>query len=55
MFPVRVELRQKCVMSPWLLNIYMEGFVREENERILGKGIRLVNADGREWYVNLPL
>ena len=27
-----------CVMSPWLLNVYMDGVVREVNVRVLGKG-----------------
>ncbi len=30
-FPVRVGLRQGCVMSPWLFNIYMDG--KYENVR----------------------
>ena len=27
-FPVRVGLRQGCVMSPWLFNLYIDGVVR---------------------------
>ena len=27
--PVNVGLRQGCVMSPWLFNLYMDGVVRE--------------------------
>ena len=30
-FPVNVGLRQRCVMSPWLVNGFMDGVVREEN------------------------
>ena len=30
-FPVRVELRQGCVMLPWLFNLYIDGVVREVN------------------------
>ena len=30
-FPVRVGLRQGCVMSPRLLNLYIDGVVREVN------------------------
>ena len=30
-FPVRVGLRQGCVMSPWLFNLYIDGVVREVN------------------------
>ena len=26
-FPVRVGLRQGCVMSPWLFNLYIDGVV----------------------------
>ena len=26
-FPVNVVLRQGCVMSPWLFNVYMDGVV----------------------------
>ena len=29
--PVRVGLRQGCVMSSWLFNLYMDGVVREVN------------------------
>ena len=27
-FPVNEGLRQGCVMSPWLFNVYMDGVVR---------------------------
>ena len=35
-FPVNVRLRQGCVMSPWLFNVYMDCVVREVNVRVLG-------------------
>ena len=38
-FPVNVGLRQCCVMSSWLFNVYMDGVVREVNVRVLGKGV----------------
>ena len=38
-FPVNVGLRQDCVMSPWLFNVYMDGLVRDVNVRVLGKGL----------------
>ncbi len=47
-FPVRVGLRQGCVMSPWLFNVDLDGVVREVHARLLGRGLSLVNADGRE-------
>ena len=40
-FLVNVRLRQGCVMSPWLFNVYMDGAVREANVRALGKGLEL--------------
>ena len=33
-------------MSPWLFNVYMDGVVREVNVRVLGKGLRLMSANG---------
>ena len=45
-FPVNVELRQYCVMSPWLLSIYMDGVIRGVNARVLGKGLELLSVNG---------
>ena len=45
-FPVNVGLRQGCVMSPWLFNVYTDGVVREVNVRVLGKGLELLSANG---------
>ena len=41
-FPVNVRLRQGCVMSPCLFDVYMDGVVREVNLRVLGKGLELL-------------
>jgi len=30
----------------------MDGVVREVNARVLGRGLSLINADGREWNLN---
>ena len=30
-FPVKVGLKQCCVMLPWLCNLYTDGVVREVN------------------------
>ena len=50
-FPVRVGLRQGCVMSPWLFNLYIDG-VREVNARVLGRGLKLVDGNDSEWEIN---
>jgi hypothetical protein len=34
-FKVDVGLRQGCVMSPWLYNIFIDGVVGEVNARVL--------------------
>ena len=47
-FPVNVGLRQGRVMSPWLFNVYLDGFVREVTVWVLGKLLELRRAnDGR--------
>ena len=51
-FPMRVGLRQGCVMSPWLLNLYIDGVVREVNARVLGRGLKLVDGNDNEWELN---
>ena len=51
-FPVNVGLRQGCVMSPWLFNVYMDGVVREVNVRVLWKGLELLSANGFRFEIN---
>ena len=46
-FQVNVGLRQGCVMSPWLFNMYMDGVVREVNARVLGNGCELWKGNER--------
>ena len=51
-FPVRVGLRQGCVMSPWLFNLYTDGVVREVHARVLGRALKLVDGNDNEWELN---
>ena len=39
-------------MSPWLFNVYMDGVVREVNDRVLGKGLELLSANGGRFDMN---
>ena len=41
-FEVKMGLRQRCVMSPWLFNMYMDGAVREVYNRVNVMGLRSV-------------
>ena len=50
-FPVNVGLRRGCVMSPWLF-VDMDGVVREVNVRVLGKGLKLLSANGGKFEIN---
>ncbi len=38
-FEIKVGLRQGCVMSPWLFNIYMDGVMKEMKGKV-GEGER---------------
>ena len=51
-FPVNVGLRQGCVMSPWLFNVYMDSVVQEVNVRVLGKGLELLGVNGGRFEIS---
>ena len=51
-FPVNVGFRQGCVMSPWLFNEFMDGVVREVNDRVVEKGLELLSVNGGRFEVN---
>ena len=51
-FPMRVGLRQGCVILPCLFNLYIDGVVREVNVRVLGRGLKLVDGNDNEWELN---
>ena len=43
-FPVKKGVKQGCVMSPWLFNVYMDRIVREAKERFSG-GVKLEESN----------
>ena len=51
-FDVKVGLRQGCVMSPWLFNMYIDGVMREMNARVGEVGVEMVGGNGEEWKLN---
>ena len=51
-FGAEVGLRQCCVMSPWLLNMYMDGVVREINSRVWRRGVGMIGYRINAWRVN---
>ena len=42
------RMRQGCIVSPWLFNIYMDGVMREVNMEMRRRGVSFLE-DGREW------
>ncbi len=48
-FAVEVGVRQGCVMSSWLFNIFIDGFMRVMKDKVRNKGttLRLI---GEDWY-----
>ncbi len=53
-FEIKVGLRQGCVMSPWLFNIYMDDVMREVKGKVGEAGVRM-HAEGRKWVLNFTL
>ncbi len=53
-FAVGVGVRQGCVMSPWLFNIFMDGCMREVKAKVgkLGAGLKM---NGMGWSVTACL
>ncbi len=51
-FEVNVGLRQDCVVSRWLFNVYMDVVVREGNARVQGEGLVMLCEDGGEWRIH---
>ena len=47
-FRIGSEVRQGYIMSPWLLNVYMNRVMKEVKMRIGRRGVSFLE-DGREW------
>ncbi len=50
-FEIKVGLRQGCVMSPWLFNIYIDDAMRDMKGKV-GEGGVKIYAEGRKWELN---
>ncbi len=53
-FEIKVGLRQRYVMSPWLFNIYMDGVMREMKGKVGEVGVRMY-VEGRKWVAEFNL
>ena len=42
-------------MSSWLFNIFFDIVVRQVNERLLGKGVKLRDKNGEGWEIKRAL
>src|SRR5678815_3054874 len=49
-FRINSGVRQGCVMSPWLFNLCMDGFMKESEMGVAGNCVRMME-NGGEWRV----
>ena len=42
-FKIESGLRQKCIMSPWLFNVYMDGVMKEVKMRMRRRRVSLLD------------
>ncbi len=50
-FEIKGGLKQGCIMSLWLFNIYMDGVIREVKGKVGEVGVRMYD-EGRKWVLN---
>ena len=51
-FQVNIALREGCVMSPWLINVYMDGVLLYVNVRVFEQGLEVMTANGCWFEIN---
>ena len=47
-FRINSGVRQGCIMSPWLFNVYMDAVMKEVKMWMRRRGVRF-QEEGREW------
>ena len=47
-FRIDSEVRQVCIMSSWMFNVYMDGVMKEVKMGMERRGVSFLE-DGREW------
>ena len=50
-FEIKNGVKQGCVMSPWLFNIFMDGVMKEVRQGMGTRGVRLVRGR-EEWWIS---
>src|SRR5678816_4156031 len=45
-FSINSRVRQGCVMSPWLFNLYMDGVMKELEVGVAGNGVKMMEMSG---------
>ncbi len=53
-FGIHLRVRQGCVMSPWLFNLYMDGIIREMKAKVGDFGVEMFVIGGK-WLLNIIL
>ena len=48
-FRINSCVKQKCIMSPWLFNLYMDTVIREVKMGMGRSGMRLEEEEERDW------
>ena len=53
MFRINSGARQRCIMSPWLFNVYMDAVMKEVKVGMRRRGVKF--QEGRELEIAWPL